>query len=171
MGLSNLVASGRLGDSGFIKVFTGLFLAYIFYDSIIKQFNFNINLLFKWYLYGAVIVSIIGLFQFISYQIGFYKGYDFCYRQHGGNISSISKVMTYENELIKKNFTDVKRHAEFIESFKKISLAKMFNMNRYDLYLISLKFFRVVLARIYTMKLIILRHFRLNNFDALLNLK
>lgn len=75
-GIINIILNNNT-FSLFIKVFTGLFLAYIFYDAIIKQFNFNINLLFKWYLYGAVIVSIIGLFQFISYQIGFYNGYDF----------------------------------------------------------------------------------------------
>jgi len=33
--------------------------------------------MFKWYLYGAYIVSLIGIFQFISFQINFKPGYDF----------------------------------------------------------------------------------------------
>lgn len=97
------------------------------------------------------------IFKGNKFKIIFYKGYDFCYRQHGDNMSNISKVMTYENKLIKNNFTDVKRHAEFVETFKKRSFSKIFNMNRYDLYLLSLKFLRVGLASLYLSKLKILR--------------
>jgi alpha-1,3-rhamnosyltransferase len=93
------------------------------------------------------------IFKGNKFKIIFYKGYDFCYRQHGDNISNISKVMIYENKLIKNNFTDVKRHAEFVESFKKRRFSKIFNMNRYDLYLLSLKFLRFSVARIYLIKL------------------
>jgi hypothetical protein len=35
-----------------------------------------VEILFKWYLYGCYIVGIVGLVQFISYQIGFNQGYD-----------------------------------------------------------------------------------------------
>ena len=111
------------------------------------------------------------IFQGNKFKIIFYKSFDFCYRQHGDNMSNISKVMTYENKLIKNNFIDVKRHAEFVESFKKRSFSKVFKMNRYDLYLMSLKFFRSVLARMHTMRLKILRHLRLNSLDVLLKLK
>jgi alpha-1,3-rhamnosyltransferase len=97
------------------------------------------------------------IFKGNKFKIIFYKGYDFCYRQHGNNMSNISKVMTYENKLIKNNFTDVKRHTEFVETFKKRSFSKIFNMNRYDLYLLSLKFLRVGLANIYLIKLKIVR--------------
>ena len=99
------------------------------------------------------------IFKGNKFKIDFYKSLDFCYRQHGANISNNSKVMTYESKLIKKNFTDVKRHAEFIESFKKRSFSKIFNMNRYDLYLLSLKFLRVWFASIYLIKLKIVRIF------------
>lgn len=61
----------------FFKVFLGLALSYFFYDGVLKQFDFNVEQLFKWYLIGAYYVSIIGFIQFISYQVGFTPGYDF----------------------------------------------------------------------------------------------
>ncbi|MCX8081214.1 MAG: hypothetical protein N3F09_08265 [Bacteroidia bacterium] len=60
----------------FFKVFIGLFLSYIFYDNVIKLFNFDLNTLFKWYLKGALWVSYIGLFQLISWLLHFKKGYE-----------------------------------------------------------------------------------------------
>jgi len=63
----------------FLKVYLGVFLSYNFYDSVIKQFDFNVEQLFKWYLFGAYLACIIGLIQFISFQIGFTPGYDFTY--------------------------------------------------------------------------------------------
>ncbi|QDC88112.1 glycosyltransferase family 2 protein [Candidatus Methylopumilus universalis] len=114
-------------------------------------------------------VLYLKIFKGNKFKIIFYKGYDFCYRQHGGNMSNISKVMTYENKLIKNNFTDVKRHAEFLESIKKRSFSKIFNMNRYDLYLLSLKFLRFWVARIYLIKLKIVRC--LSSFNIITSLK
>ncbi len=61
----------------FFKVITGLMLSYFFYYYVVLEFKFNIEQLFIWYLKGAYIVSIIGLFQFISFQIGFEAGYNF----------------------------------------------------------------------------------------------
>jgi alpha-1,3-rhamnosyltransferase len=109
------------------------------------------------------------IFKGSKFKIIFYKGYDFCYRQHGDNMSNISKVMTYENKLIKNNFTDVKRHAEFLESIKKGGFSKIFNMNRYDLYLLSLKFLRFWVASIYLIKLKIVRY--LPSFNIITSLK
>jgi len=61
----------------FFKVFTGLFLSYFFYYYVILEFDFDIEQLFKWYLKGAYIAALIGLFQFVSYQIGFEPGYNY----------------------------------------------------------------------------------------------
>jgi len=61
----------------FFKVFTGLLLSYFFYYYVILEFECNVELLFKWYLKGAYITSVIGLFQFFSFQIGFTPGYDY----------------------------------------------------------------------------------------------
>lgn len=61
----------------FFKVYTGLTLAYFFYYYVIVDFNYDVEKLFGWYLKGAYIVAIIGIVQFVSFQIGFLPGYDF----------------------------------------------------------------------------------------------
>jgi hypothetical protein len=60
--------------------------------------------------------------------------------------------MTYENKLIKNNFTDVKRHAEFLESIKKGGFSKILNIalkikSDYKIFLLKLN-----LAQIYSLK-------------------
>lgn len=69
------VLIGNNTASQFFKVFIGLFLSYFFYYYVVLELNFDIEQLFKWYLKGAFIVSLIGIFQFVSYQIGFVQGY------------------------------------------------------------------------------------------------
>lgn len=61
----------------FFKVFTGLTLSYFFYYYVVLEFDFNIEKLFNWYLNGCYITSLIALFQFFSFQIGFVPGYDY----------------------------------------------------------------------------------------------
>ncbi len=61
----------------FLKVFTGMSLSYFFYYYVLAQFEFNIQQLFKWYLKGAYICSIIGIIQLFFYFIGIYN--NFCY--------------------------------------------------------------------------------------------
>jgi len=59
----------------FLKIYIGLFMSYLFYYYVVLEFKFDINQLFKWYLKGAYIVSLIGIFQFISFLVGFGPGY------------------------------------------------------------------------------------------------
>ncbi len=61
----------------FLKVFTGLTLSYFFYHYVILEFNYDVEKLFKWYLKGAYYCAVIGIFQFISFQIKFTPGYNF----------------------------------------------------------------------------------------------
>lgn len=70
----------------FLKVFIGLFFAYLFYYYVFVEFKFNIDKLFKYYLFGAYLISIIGLFQFVSFQIGFKPGYDYTWFMNKGGI-------------------------------------------------------------------------------------
>lgn len=89
----------------FIKVFTGLILSYFFYYYVILEFDYNVEQLFKWYLRGAYIAALIGLFQFFSFLIGFTPGYDFSWILNksgfipGGNfgirINSVFSEPTY----------------------------------------------------------------------------
>lgn len=61
----------------FFKVYIGLTMSYFFYYYVILEYDFDIERLFKWYLIGAFMTSLIGVGQFISYRIGFRPGYDF----------------------------------------------------------------------------------------------
>jgi hypothetical protein len=71
------VLLGSNTSSQFYKVFIGLFLSYFFYYYVILELESNVEQLFKWYLYGCYLASILGFFQLVSYQIGFKQGYIF----------------------------------------------------------------------------------------------
>lgn len=71
------VIAGNNTSQQFLKVFVGLFLSYFFYYYVILELDYDIESLFKWYLKGCYFVSLIGLFQFVSYRIGFYAGYNY----------------------------------------------------------------------------------------------
>ncbi len=61
----------------FLKIFIGLIVSYLFYFYILKRFEYDAGLLFHYYLKAALIVSAIGLVQFVSYIVKFTPGYDF----------------------------------------------------------------------------------------------
>lgn len=61
----------------FFKVYLGLIMSYLFYDGVLKEFDLDVESLFKWYLIGCYYISIIGFLQFAAFQIGFEPGYDF----------------------------------------------------------------------------------------------
>jgi len=75
-GLYNIVAGNNTIDL-FLKVFTGLFLSYFFYYYVVVQFNYDTEQLFKWYLKGCYLAALIGIVQFVSFQVGFLPGYNF----------------------------------------------------------------------------------------------
>ena len=58
-----------------LKVFSGLLFSYIFYYAIIKYYDTDVKYLFNLYLKASVVISFIGLFQFLSYQVNFFAGY------------------------------------------------------------------------------------------------
>jgi hypothetical protein len=58
------------------KIFFGLFFSYLFYLYVVREFNFDVEQLFKWYLKGSYLASLIGVFQFVSFHLGFERGYD-----------------------------------------------------------------------------------------------
>jgi hypothetical protein len=75
-GLLNIALQNNTAQL-FFKVYTGLFLSYFFYYYVVIQFDFDIEKLFKWYLKGCYVVALIGIFQFVSFKIGFVPGYDY----------------------------------------------------------------------------------------------
>lgn len=75
-GLINILADNNTAAQ-FFKVFLGLFLSYFFYYYVILEVDYDIQQLFKWYLKGCYIVAIIGVFQFVSFKVGFKPGYNY----------------------------------------------------------------------------------------------
>jgi hypothetical protein len=71
------VLLGNNTASQFFKVYVGLFLSYFFYYYVVLELEYDIEQLFKWYLKGCYIASLIGVVQFISFKIGFTQGYNF----------------------------------------------------------------------------------------------
>lgn len=61
----------------FFKIFIGFFSSVLFYHYVIQLFQFDLRLLFKYYMKGAYIVTVIGIIQIVSYLVGFTPGYDF----------------------------------------------------------------------------------------------
>ena len=71
------ILTGYDTASQFFKIFIGLFLAYFFYYYVVLELDHDIEQLFKWYLKGAYIASLLGIFQFVSFMLGFVPGYKF----------------------------------------------------------------------------------------------
>jgi hypothetical protein len=71
------IYSGNNTWGGFMKIFIGVLLSASFYQYVIMHYKFDIEKIFIYYLKGVYIVSMIGIFQVISYYIGFTLGYDY----------------------------------------------------------------------------------------------
>jgi O-antigen ligase len=71
------VQIGQNESGQFLKIFIGFFLAVVFYHYVIELFEGNVKKLFGYYMKGAFIVSVIGIIQVASYQIGFTPGYNY----------------------------------------------------------------------------------------------
>ena len=61
----------------FLKIFLGFVLSVSFYGYVLDYFKFDTQKIFSFYIKGAVIVSYIGLFQFVFYYLSFTPGYNF----------------------------------------------------------------------------------------------
>jgi hypothetical protein len=71
----------------FFKIFIGFFASCLFYHYVVQLFNYDMKLLFKYYMKSAYIISIIGLIQIFSYLIGFRFGYDFHWAFNKWNVT------------------------------------------------------------------------------------
>ncbi|MDC3134060.1 hypothetical protein OA958_04410, partial [Bacteroidota bacterium] len=61
----------------FIKIYGGLLTLILFFYFLINHMNFNIKYLFYWYCMFCYYISLIGIFQAISFFLNFKFGYDF----------------------------------------------------------------------------------------------
>ncbi|WP_306640441.1 hypothetical protein [Sanyastnella coralliicola] len=70
----------QVGDNEtglFIKIFIGFFSSVLFYRYVLQAFEYDVDTLFEMYLKGSVVVSMIGLFQMLSFFVGFGPGFDY----------------------------------------------------------------------------------------------
>lgn len=61
----------------FTKIFIGVLLSTTFYFYVIQYYSLNIEYIFRLYLKGILIASVIGSIQAISFRIGFTAGYNY----------------------------------------------------------------------------------------------
>jgi hypothetical protein len=61
----------------FFKIFIGFLSSCLFYHYVVQSYDFDLKELFRLYLVSAYIVTLIGLFQLLSYFVGFKPGYNF----------------------------------------------------------------------------------------------
>jgi len=82
---------GNIVLFSFVKQFGGFVLNGVVYYLLLKINDGDIEKLFYVYLRLAILVAVIGLFQEVSYLIGFTYGYDFSYfipKFNGGGVSA-----------------------------------------------------------------------------------
>jgi hypothetical protein len=71
------VEVGLNTDAQFFKIFIGFFASVLFYNYVFQMYKFDIKGLFLLFMKGCYLVSLLGLIQVVSYQIGFSPGYDY----------------------------------------------------------------------------------------------
>ena len=71
------IYAGDNNVESFIKIFVGFFTSVLFYNYIFQLYKFDLKYLFHLYMKGAFWVSVIGIFQVISFFVGFAPGYNF----------------------------------------------------------------------------------------------
>ncbi len=75
-GLFNILL-GNNTINNFLKIFLNITINLVFYQYVMHYYNYDVKLVFKKYLTGVFLVSCLGLFQFMSFLIGFEQGYYF----------------------------------------------------------------------------------------------
>lgn len=125
----------------FFKIFLGVFFSYLFYYYVVVQFEYNVEKLFQLYLTGCYIVSIIGIIQFVSYQLHFVPGYDYHWLFNkwgvttGGNfgirVNSVFGEPTYFGSCVSAGafisiYNLLVKHPYYLSKFKSIIILVAF---------------------------------------------
>jgi len=61
----------------FFKVFIGFFASSLFFHYVLEMYNFDFKRMFRYYMIGSLIVSLIGIMQLLAYKAGISKLYHF----------------------------------------------------------------------------------------------
>ncbi len=127
-GVLNIVL-GNDTSAQFIKIFFGLLLSYFFYYYVINEFKFDIEQLFIWYMYGCYISALIGLFQYISFLVGFKTGLHLFYvlNKWGPHIGGTLGIR------INSIFAEPTHLATVLSAAFFVSVYNMFSLNTFGL--------------------------------------
>ncbi|MDX2171826.1 MAG: hypothetical protein SFY56_01820 [Bacteroidota bacterium] len=61
----------------FLKIYLNVAISLVFYQYVMQYYEFDVKKIFKMYLNVSFFVCVLGLFQLVSYLVGFVYGYDF----------------------------------------------------------------------------------------------
>lgn len=141
----------------FFKIFIGFFASTMFYHYVIQAYDFDLKLLFKYYMKSAYIVTIIGLIQLISYQVGFRPGYNYLWifnkwnPSYGGlgvRMSSVLSEPAYFAAVIAPAFfvavyNIIRRETLFINKFQSYLIMIIYPMTFSSLGILAI-FFTII---------------------------
>ena len=74
-GILNIII-GNNAVTSFFKIFLNLGINIVFYRYVMEYYGYDVNKIFRTYLQGSYIVSILGLIQVVSFIIHFEPGYN-----------------------------------------------------------------------------------------------
>lgn len=147
----------------FLKIFIGMLLSLSFYYYVMQYYKFDTRRMFDYYLKGAVIVSYIGLFQFVSYIVHFRPGYDYHWLfNKWGTVSGGFGLRVNSIFSEPAQFAIVLSPACFVAIHNLIPGTKIFSLSRFQSALIFLAFLLSASSTGYVGLFIILILFVLN---------
>jgi hypothetical protein len=155
------VLTGDNTPQQFFKIFIGFFSSCLFYHYVVQSYDFDLKELFRLYLVSAYIVTLIGIAQLISYQIGFRPGYNFMWIFNkwnptfgglGVRMSSVfSEPAYFAASISPAFFTSVynlfQRKPLFISKFQSIVIAIIYPLTFSSLGILAI-FFTIILLLI-----------------------
>lgn len=125
-----LIVSGILsvfsGDNSyfqFFKILIGTFFSYLFFYYVFIEFKDKLGVLLNLYIKASYIVGIIGIVQFISYQIGFEAGYNFSWILNKWKVTPGGLGVRVNSLFIEPTY-----YATFLSPALFFALARLFNI-------------------------------------------
>lgn len=115
------IYSGDNSYFQFFKILIGTFVSYLFFYYVLYYFKDKLNELLALYVNSSYIVALIGIFQFVSYQIGFEPGYNYLWILNKWKITSGGNLGIRVNSL----FIEPTYYATFLSPALFIAISRI----------------------------------------------
>lgn len=122
----------------FFKIFIGFFASCMFYHYVIQAFDFDLKMLFKYYMKSAYIVTIIGVIQLVSYAVGFKPGYNYLWIFNKWNPSFGGLGVRMSSVLSEPAYYAAVIAPAFFVSVYNVTQRKTLFINKFQSYLIMI---------------------------------